>query len=228
MLETDFIVTNCINCAMDNLSLKRRSNVRIGIFVMPICIILLLFAFFNAGSFLALTAPPKQADVIIVLSGGQGRIEKGMELYKAGYAPYILLSNATESTSRAGDMVQTALHLGIPGHVILVENAAESTYQNAEFTLPIMKKHRFQSAIVVSSEFHMRRVKLLFDRVYHKSKLELTYVGSFSGYNASRWWSDRSSRETTFNEYVKMVGNMFGYNGPEAKSTLQQIKKWFQ
>jgi uncharacterized SAM-binding protein YcdF (DUF218 family) len=190
--------------------------------------LLIFFFFFTAGRFLTLTQPPKQSDVIIVLSGGQGRVEKAVELYKAGYAPYIILSNANELTSSSGDMLQTALNLGIPQDVIYTENAADSTYQNAEFTLPIMKEYNFKSAIVVSSEFHMRRVKLLFDRVYKKSDIELTYVGAASGYNAKRWWSDQKSRETTFNEYVKMIGNTFGYNGPEAKSTLDQIKNWFR
>jgi len=195
-----------------------------------ICVIFLLifFFFFTAGRFLTLTQLPKQADAIIVLSGGQERVEKAAELYKAGYAPSIILSNAKESTSSSGDMLQTAFNLGIPHDAIFTENAAESTYQNAEFTLPIMKEHDFKSAIVVSSDFHMRRVKLLFYSVYKKSEIELTYVGSTSGYNAKRWWSDRKSRETTFNEYVKMIGNTFGYNGPEAKSILDQIKNWFR
>jgi uncharacterized SAM-binding protein YcdF (DUF218 family) len=206
---------------------KKKSYKKIKIST-TIIIFIGLISFLTAGSFLTLTQPPKQADAIIVLSGGQDRVEKAVELYKAGYAPYIILSNFKESTSKSGDMLQTALALGIPQEVIYTENAADSTYQNAEFTLPIMKEHDFKSAIVVSSEFHMRRVKLLFDRVYKKSDIELTYIGSASGYNAKRWWSDRKSRETTFNEYVKMIGNTFGYNGPEAKSILDQIKNWFR
>ncbi|MEK5398932.1 YdcF family protein [Paenibacillus sp. FSL K6-2859] len=191
-------------------------------------IVIVLGGFFEAGNSLIFCQIPKQSDAIIILSGGQDRIKKAVELYNFGYAPKIILSNAKELASSAGDMLQTALNLGIPKEAIYTENAAESTYQNAEFTLPIMKGHNFQSAIVVSSEFHMRRVKLLFDRVYKDSGIELTYVGSTSGYNAKRWWSDRKSGETTFNEYVKMIGNTFGYNGPEAKRTLDQIKSWFR
>jgi uncharacterized SAM-binding protein YcdF (DUF218 family) len=214
---------------MNNLSVKiRKGNLMNRRFVLFVCLLLLITGFFSAGRFLALTESPKQSDVIIVLSGGQGRVEKAAELYKAGYAPYVILSNAKESTSKSGDMVQNALALGIPQDVIYTENAAKSTHQNAKYTLPIMKEYGFKSAIVVSSDFHMRRVKFLFGRVYKKSEIELTYVGSASGYNAKRWWSDRKSRETTFNEYVKMIGNTFGYNGPEAKSTLDQIKNWFR
>ncbi|KWX80523.1 hypothetical protein AMQ84_03545 [Paenibacillus riograndensis] len=187
-----------------------------------------IILFFGAGRLLLIHQPPRQADIIIVLSGGAGRSEKGAELYKEGYTQNILLSNAKESASNSGDMLQTALALGIPKDAILTENAALSTYQNAKLTLPIMKQHGFTSAIVVSSDFHMRRVKILFDHVYKHSGIELTYVGSDSGYNAKRWWSDRYSRETTFNEYTKMIGNLFGYNGPEAKDALEQIKRWFR
>ncbi|MGN7763264.1 YdcF family protein [Paenibacillus sp. 22594] len=193
---------------------------------MPVLLILTLF-FYNAGRFLEVNQNQRKSDVIIVLSGGSGRLEKGAELYKENYALYLLLSNAKESTSTSGDVLQTALALGIPQDAILTENAARSTYQNAELTLPIMKQHGFTSAIVVSSEFHMRRVKLLFDHIYKNSGIELTYIGSDSGYNAKRWWSDEYSRETTFSEYTKMIGNAFGYNGPEAKNALEQIKRWF-
>lgn len=189
--------------------------------------LLVVLLFLTSGRFLLIHETPQQVDAIIVLSGGSGRVEKAVELYKAGYAPYIILSNSKESTGVSGDMLQTALDLGIPQDVLLTEDAALSTYQNAEFTLPIMKEHGFTSAIIVSSDFHMRRVKFIFDHVYKKSGIELTYVGSDSAYNAKYWWSDPYSRETTFNEYTKMVGNAFGYNGPEAKNALDQIKSWF-
>ncbi|ETT72279.1 hypothetical protein C173_14610 [Paenibacillus sp. FSL R7-277] len=203
---------------------KRRK--RILFLFLPILLMLLLLL--CAGRFLPVSETPKQADVIIILSGGGGRVEQGVKLYKEGYAPQLLLSNAKEGAGPAGDMRETALSLGIPETALLSEDAAESTYQNAQLTLPIMKQHGFKSAIVVSSDFHMRRVKFIFDHVYKKSGIELTYIGADSGYNAKAWWSDRYSRETTFNEYIKMIGNAFGYNGPEAKGSLKQIKRWFR
>ncbi|MEK3791678.1 YdcF family protein [Paenibacillus sp. FSL R7-0204] len=203
---------------------KRRK--RILFLFLPLLLMLLLFL--CAGRFLPLSEIPKQADVIIVLSGGGGRVEQGVKLFQSGYAPQLLLSNAKEGAGSAGDMRETALSLGIPESAILTEDAAESTYQNAQLTLPIMKQKGFKSAIVVSSDFHMRRVKIIFDHVYRKSGIALTYIGADSGYNAKTWWSDRYSREMTFNEYIKMIGNAFGYNGPEAKGSLEQIKRWFR
>ncbi|WP_249900340.1 YdcF family protein [Paenibacillus sp. PK3_47] len=187
-----------------------------------------MFLLLFAGRFLALSQTPQNADVIMILSGGWGRIEKGAELYSQKYAPQLLLSNASESGSYRKDMQDTAMSLGVPQEALLTENEALSTYQNAEFTLPIMKQQGFTSAIVVSSDFHMRRVKFIFDHVYKDSGIRLTYVGADSSYDAKWWWSDPRSRETTFNEYVKMIGNAIGYNGPEAKGVLREIKQWFR
>lgn len=199
---------------------------RISLMYLPILLIFILFLY--AGRYLDYFQSPKDADVIIVLSGSGGRVALASTLYKCGYISYVFLSNVKAINSRSGDMHQTALALGIPEEAILTEDEAQSTYQNAQFTLPIMKQRGFKSAIVVSSDFHMRRVKFIFDHVYKKSGIELTYIGSDSGYNAKTWWSDRNSRETTFNEYTKMIGNAFGYNGPEAKSAFEQIKRWFR
>ncbi|ASA23800.1 YdcF family protein [Paenibacillus donghaensis] len=187
---------------------------------------LLLFVF-TAGRFLPYSQPPQQADVIIVLSGGAERVEKAVELYNTGYAPFLILSNSKQANTSQGDMLQTALALKVNENAILTEEAATSTYENATLTLPIMKEKGFTSAIVVSSDFHMRRVKFIFDHVYKNSAIELTYVSSDSGYNSKAWWKGAYNREKTYTEYIKMIGNALGYNGPEAKKVLDKIKRWF-
>ncbi|MDT3428872.1 uncharacterized SAM-binding protein YcdF (DUF218 family) [Paenibacillus forsythiae] len=187
-----------------------------------------LFFFFYAGAFLAINQSPQEVDVIIVLSGEDGRVEKAVELYRDGYAPNIILSNATESAGELGNMLQAALALGVDREDIITENSARSTYQNAENTLPIMKNRGFVSAIIVSSDYHMRRVRFNFGRCYKGSGIKLIYIGASSKYRANRWWADHYSIETTFNEYVKVAGNMFGYDGPQAKQILRRIKAWFK
>ncbi|OMD98688.1 hypothetical protein BSK54_22055 [Paenibacillus odorifer] len=188
----------------------------------------IIFLFFTAGRFLALSQTPKNADVIIVLSGGYNRVETASDLFKKDYASFVVLSNVNGFAGSLGDMLTTALSLEIPSDVILSENDAKSTYENAKLTLPILKDNNFSSAIVVSSDFHMRRVKFNFDRVYKNSGIEITYIGVESGYNSKSWWSNKYSRETTFDEYVKLAGNILGYNGPDAKKVLYQIKNWFR
>ncbi|QGS69472.1 hypothetical protein CV093_17850 [Oceanobacillus sp. 143] len=60
--------------------------------------------------FLIVNEKPKKVDAIIVLSGGPGRLEKAVELFKGGYAEYMMLSNSNVQ----GTSVQEAVEMGIP------------------------------------------------------------------------------------------------------------------
>ncbi|AIQ48994.1 hypothetical protein R70723_26130 [Paenibacillus sp. FSL R7-0273] len=189
---------------------------------------LLLVAFLLfAGRFLVLSQAPQKADVIIVLSGGAGRVEKAAEIYNEGYASEVILTNVNGFAGPLGNLLNTAIANNISEIDIISEESARSTYENAVFTLAIMQEKKYTSAIVVSSNFHMRRTKFNFDNIYKNSDIQLTYVSSPTNFNASRWWSNQYSRGLIFEEYSKMLGNFLGYNGPEAKKILYQVKKWF-
>lgn len=97
---------------------------------------------------------PVKSDVIIVLSGDNDRLEKGIELYKKGYASHLILSNGQEN-----NFYHQAKESGIPEDSIILENHATSTTENAKFTKRLMMNYHFQSAIVVSSNYHMKRVE---------------------------------------------------------------------
>ncbi|UOY91164.1 YdcF family protein [Ectobacillus sp. JY-23] len=143
--------------------------------------------------FLTLQEKPAHADVIIVLSGDQKRLEKAAALYKQGYAPYVLLSKSDSKRFS----VEKAVKLGISRKHIIEEKHATSTYTNALYTKELLEKRQFQTAIVVSSDYHMKRVQLAFERVYDESYhfLYVPYEGD--------WWSD--IRRTAV-EYVKLSG----------------------
>ena len=55
--------------------------------------------------------------------------------------------------------MQAIQQMGVPNDSIILENNATSTRESAFFTKELMIQQQFQSAIVVSSNFHMRRVK---------------------------------------------------------------------
>ncbi|MDG4658126.1 YdcF family protein [Ectobacillus antri] len=144
--------------------------------------------------FLIIQEKPARADVIIVLSGDQKRLEKAAALYEQGYAPYVLLSKS--DTKRFS--VEKAVKLGVPRERIIEEKHATSTYTNALYTKELLERRQFQTAIVVSSDYHMQRVRLVFERVYDKSYhfLYVPYEG--------KWWGDM---RRTVVEY----GKLFSY-----------------
>jgi len=183
-------------------------------------VILLVIVTINfAGYFLVVDEKPVKSDVIIVLSGGEGRLEKGVKLYKEGYAPYLLLSNG--SVEQLYERAQT---LGVPTDNILMEVKSDSTLDNAVLSKEIMLNQHFKSAIVVSSNFHMRRVKVLYDQTFRNSDIKLTYVaGESQVYNPKNWWLEKWNRNITITEYIKLVGNLIGFHGTESKEVLKKM-----
>lgn len=68
-----------------------------------------------------------------------------------------------------------------------------------------MEKYDLTSAVVVTSDYHTRRTKLIFERVFKESEIELTYVASSSGETLGDF-----SMSTTMKEYVKLFGYFIG------------------
>ncbi|MDQ6600111.1 YdcF family protein [Bacillus salipaludis] len=201
------------------LSIKKRKKIRKRIFF----IIVLLFTFFLlfAGRFLVVDEAPKAADVIVVLSGGEGRLEKAYELYQSGYARKMIVSNGL-----ADNLWESTIRL-LPRKSVILERKADSTYESAVYVKKIMKKHKYHSALIVSSDYHMRRVKYNFSRVYKDSDTKLIYVASNTTYDPKAWWLSKHNVGITISEYIKIIGNTFGIYGNDAKRKLYQYIEVF-
>lgn len=176
----------------------------------------LLVMIFSAGKFLTIDEKPQKSDVIIVLSGDNGdRTIQGVNLFGAGYAPNMIMSGGLvyHKIAMSELMLIHAVEMGVPADVIIAESHSESTYQNAIFTKDIMNRHGFKSAIIVSSDYHMRRVKLIFDRVYKDSGIVISYSSADDPlFEPNRWWANNKSIMYIINEYVKLVGDILGKN----------------
>lgn len=181
------------------------------------CLFLLIgVAFVFAGCLLVVDEPPEKVDVIVVLAGDRGnRTQKGVELFRQGYAPQIIMSGAIvyDQTTIAELMKRHALRLGVPEQSVILEPYADSTYENAVYTKKIMHQHDFGSAIIVSSDYHMRRVKYLFTREFRGTGVRLVFCPAQDpAFNPRQWWSSNKSMMTTVSEYIKLAGYALGNN----------------
>ncbi|OES44986.1 YdcF family protein [Domibacillus iocasae] len=163
---------------------------------------LLAVFFINAGNVLLTQEKPEKADIVIVLSPGVERIYKGVDLWKEGYADKLLLSRANTGTFT----VEQALQLGIPKEDIIAEEAAHSTYTNATHTRELLEEEGITSAIIVTSDYHMRRTKYIFEKVYRDSSIALSYATAPSRYQFTAWWDDEESKRMLWKEYAKLAG----------------------
>jgi uncharacterized SAM-binding protein YcdF (DUF218 family) len=65
--------------------------------------------------------------------------------------------NPKNGNTEAGEMRKMLTMLGFPGHRIIVEDKANSTVQNARFSVPLAKKAGTSGIILVTSSTHQGR-----------------------------------------------------------------------
>jgi len=130
---------------------------------------------------------PRKADAIIVLFDAFGedhslsgesirRINWGVNLFKEGYAPYIIFTGGARPSHRLYGsklMAEVAQGLGIPPDRIYYETNSNDTISNWKEGYKLVKAHRGQSALLVSSLFQLERMKFLINnydiKVYYLS-----------------------------------------------------------
>lgn len=130
----------------------------------------------------------KKSDVIIVLGCKVQNEEptrfllertlKANELYKEGYAKYIILSGGKgedEGISEAECMKRILIEQGIESDKLILEDQSKDTYENLVNSQKIMKDKNLNRAIIVSNKFHLRRAKMISEKL----KLEASYSGVF-------------------------------------------------
>ena len=102
---------------------------------------------------------PKPAPVLIVLGGESGeRTDHALELMRSGSAPKILFSGAGEA-----QFVKTRLREAkISETRLILETNSTSTYENARFTVALLRELKITNAIVVTSWYHSRRALACF------------------------------------------------------------------
>ncbi len=132
------------------------------------------------------------ADVIICLGRdflksenikqNQSRVEKAVGLYIASKAKKIIFTGgfySRKDLSEAKFISKIALKLGVPKKDIILEEKSIDTIENAKYCKKLMKEHKFNSAIIVTSDWHTRRTKYIFQKVMKNKELE--FVSSNDG-----------------------------------------------
>lgn len=107
------------------------------------------------------------ADCILVLGAGlkadgtpnhmlQDRLDKGIELYKAGAAPKLLLSgdNGQEEYDEVNAMKEYTLNAGVPSEDIFMDHAGFSTYESMYRARDIFL---VEKTIIITQRYHQYR-----------------------------------------------------------------------
>lgn len=135
---------------------------------------------------LPLTSKPKKSDAILILGcrlRGEKpsvflteRTKQGANLFKKGYGEYIIVSGGkgiNEEISEAEGMRRILINEGVDEHKIILEDNSKNTAENLQFSSKIIREKGFKDVIIVSNDFHLKRVSIL----AYKNKIKATYSG---------------------------------------------------
>ncbi|AKM80300.1 TPA: YdcF family protein [Candidatus Saccharibacteria bacterium] len=152
----------------------------------------------------------KKVDAIVAVSGGdtQARTRMAIQLYKNGWADKLVFSGAAldkTGPSNAEAMRRQAIAADIPDHVIIIEETAETTKQNAENAKDVFDKNGIQSVILVTSAYHQRRAGLEFaKRASNEIKIVNHPVKSDNQWS-DLWWLTPGGWWLASSEFFKII-----------------------
>ena len=165
------------------------------------------------GGFLVQVDELEQADVIVTLAGDYSgsRVEKTMELLEDGWAPLALLNGATGLF----DARECTLALDFargrgadPAQVEAFCFDADSTLEESRIVDAELVNRGVHSAIVVTSNFHTRRARMIFHSAT-SGEVEYRFAAApADGFQPDAWWRSRTGKKTLVVEYLKLVNSM--------------------
>ena len=192
-------------------------------------LVILAFAFRSQiltgiAGYLVIDDKLQPADVIFLLNGDfNTRPFKAAELYKQGLAPVIVIARAENTPvvdlgllpNETDISVGVMEKLGVPAGKIIVlpiPQGVTSTFDEAETLKQYIKGHQVQRIILVTSAFHTRRARWIFNKTLSglPVKLEMAAV-PYADFNQTNWWKNETGLITLGNEYVKLVYYNFKY-----------------
>jgi len=163
--------------------------------------------------------PLVETEAIVVLAGGMGnRVETAARLYQEGFGEKLFFSGFEmyPGTYTSTLMKNYALELGVPEDKIVasISDVEVSTRGESIANLELLNKNHIKKFILVTSAFHTRRSKLM----YEDAVLLLGYDIEFLVYPAPDphapilgWWKLRTGQKTIFYEYIKSIAYYFTF-----------------
>jgi uncharacterized SAM-binding protein YcdF (DUF218 family) len=168
------------------------------------------------SNYLVVNDELKKADLIAVMAGGlPERAKHAAVLYKAELAPRIVLfgggicehpffAEANKTWAELGaDMLSD---LDVPNDDIIFINEGYHTFEEVRLIRDFMIKRKYRSVIIVSSPYHMRRLKLTVKKVFRGQNITSSLSSATkSWFKMDTWWRSEWMILCVIIEYIKLL-----------------------
>jgi uncharacterized SAM-binding protein YcdF (DUF218 family) len=155
----------------------------------------------DTGAPLRLAQP---ADVIVVLTGGEGRVREGARLLRTGQGEALYISG-THPTVRKRELFQ-GIKLGkdLLRCCVTLDAVAANTRGNARETARWLLDRQAERIVLVTADYHMPRSLLEFRAALPRAEI-LPQPVAEKKIMVSTWWEDGYTARTLALEYLKYV-----------------------
>lgn len=148
----------------------------------------------------------RNADGIVVLTGGTSRVADALELLSSGHGKRLLITGVFPgtTTSDIGRETVGAEHLRLLSCCVDLDYSARNTLGNAVQARRWAIAHDFRSLIVVTSAYHMPRA--LAELAHQLPDVALIpYPVVSDQLRIEPWWSNGATARLVLSEYLKYL-----------------------
>jgi len=171
-----------------------------------------------------------KADALIVLGDDNfyaDRVTRAAQLFREGKAPLVVASgrrlrpNAGIAELMEHDLVER----GVPrDKIIRFSHDGDSTLEEAQSLVRIVKERKWHSVIVVTSNFHTRRARYIFLHVFPQGMAVRVASARDGDFDPEDWWTRRKSIKRLTREFAGMVVAVWELRGKsETNETTQSV-----
>ncbi len=141
-----------------------------------------------------------KTDAIVVLTGGRGRVEEGIKLYREHRAVWLCLIGVDPSVRKADLFKERSGQRG--GEGVFLEKVSRNTLENALQAREFIAREKVGSIKLITSRYHMKRAIIIFENVLPKNIA--IYPHPVDSKNLKEeWWSHGGSFRLLFSEFYK-------------------------
>jgi uncharacterized SAM-binding protein YcdF (DUF218 family) len=180
-------------------------------------------AFRGVGRWLVRPDAPRRADVIVVLSGTMpARAEEAAQLYQRGYAREVWVSRPESTAEELSAMGiryigeedynrEILLRAGVPTAAVRIfPDPIANTEQEVEEIAREMRRVGKNSAIIVTSPQHTRRVRALWRRRAGTGLQMLVCAAPRDPFDAEHWWRNTRDVFSVVREILGLINAWAG------------------
>jgi uncharacterized SAM-binding protein YcdF (DUF218 family) len=174
--------------------------------------------------------PLDKADALIVLGDDNfyaDRATRGVQLFREGKAPVVVASGRRlRPNAGIAELIEHDLaERGVPkDKIVRFTHDGDSTLDEAEGLLRVVKERKWRKVIVVTSNYHTRRARFIFRRVFPQG-IAVSIASTRDGdFDPEHWWEKRKSIKELTHEFAGMVVTLWELWGrSETSETTQSV-----